>query len=442
MEANNNPIQQRIDTLVEKWTVAINTPGIKIVRVLGEHDDEDMLNTLFEYMLAVDSDQEDFVMVLQEPFSNHFEYGKHLLEEIEEEINLWNTSKLPEGFPFDSIEWKPDYSLGNTHNVTSLLVENLNNFANYLIPEQNIKVSIVIRMYDVGEKAAHMWLNELLRNETAPHLVFGISDLKTNDVFDKISREQEVYTLHPELNMDEAMEQLTALGDPTAKETPYRISLVKLMNGVKNRKPKEVSEHSKNCLTIAVEELKNDPNWLAQIVTVYTILYNDQVGCKDYDRGIFFADKAVETALLTPKLMAPEMSHRLIGQTHIGRGALYTIKKEWETAKDDFQVAKEAYHECEDYIMETESYRLCGWTNEKLGASYEADHEYIEAYGLLNKLPPELIKGSTYALIVQKLMHSTERHKHISDKQMNDDLTPIWGGDWRMEINNAGKFNR
>ena len=72
MEPNNNPIQQRIDMLVEKWTVAINTPDIKIVRVLGEHDDEDMLNTLFEYMLAVDSDQEDFVIVLQEPFSNHW----------------------------------------------------------------------------------------------------------------------------------------------------------------------------------------------------------------------------------------------------------------------------------------------------------------------------------------------------------------------------------
>jgi len=439
---DSNPIQQRINMLVEKWTVAINTPGIKIVRVLGEHDDEDMLNTLFEYMLAVDSDQEDFVMVLQEPFSNHQEYGKHLLEEIEEEINLWNTAKLPEGFPFDPIEWKPDYTLGNEKNVTRLLVENLNNFANYLIPEQNIKISIVIRMYGVGKTAAHFWLSELLRMETAPHLVFGICDLKTNAVFDRISREQEVYTLYPELDMDEAMEQLTALGDPTAKETPYRISLVKLMNGVKNRKPKEVSEHSKNCLTIAAEELKNDPNWLTQIVTVYTILYHDQVGYKDYDRGIYFADKAVEAAMHTPKLIPLEMSNRLIGQTHIGRGTLYSVKKKWETANKDFEVAKKAYHECNDYVMETESYRLCGWTNEKMGASYQADQQYIEAYGLLHKLPVELVKGSSFPFIVQKLLDSTERYKHISNKQMDEDLRPIWGENWSLEIKKIGKFKQ
>lgn len=442
MEPNNNPIQQRIDMLVEKWTVAINTPDIKIVRVLGEHDDEDMLNTLFEYMLAVDSDQEDFVIVLQEPFSNHWEYGKYLLEEIEEEIDLWNTSKLPEGFPFDTIEWKPDYSLGNENNATSLLVENLNNFANYLIPEQNIKVSIVIRMYGVSKKSAYLWLSELLKLDLAPHLVFGVSDLKTNAVFDKISREQEVYTLYPELDMDEAMEQLTALGDPAAKETPYRISLVKLMNGVKNRKPAEVSEHSKNCLTIAAEELKNDPNWLAQIVTVYTILYNDQVGYKDYDRGIYFADKAVEAALHTPQLIPPEMSNRLIGQTHMGRGSLYCVKKKWDTANKDFEVAKKAYHDCDDYLMETESYRLCGWTNEKMNDSYEAEKQYIEAYNLLHKLPVELIKGSTFPLIVQKLLDSNERQKHISNKQMDQDLRPIWGNNWHMEIKKVGKFKR
>ena len=92
--------------------------------------------------------------------------------------------------------------------------------------------------------------------------------------------------------------------------------------------------------------------------------------------------------------------------------------------------------------METESYRLCGWTNEKMNDSYEADKQYIEAYGLLHKLPVELIKGSTFPLIVQKLLDSTERQKHISNKQMDQDLRPIWGNNWHMEIKKVGKFKR
>lgn len=442
MEATNNPIQQRINELIEKWTIAINTPGIKIVRVFGEHDEEDMINTLFEYMLAIDSDQEDFVMVLQEPYSNHLEYAKHLLEEIEEEINLWNTSKKPENFPFEQIDWKPDYTLGSKTNVTTLLVENLNRFANAIIPDQNVKVSIVLRMHQIGKKQAYEWLYDLLQLETAPHLVFGISDIKTNAVFDKISKREEVYTIYPELDMDEAVEQLTALGDPTAKETPYRISLVKLMNAVKHRKPKEVLEHSKNCLTIAADELKNNSNWLTQIVAVYTILYNDQVGYKNYDRGIYFADKAVEAALLTDKLIPPEMSHRLIGQTHIGRGTLYSVQKKWETALPDYEIANKAYNQCEDYVMEAETFRLCGWVNEKTGVASEATKHYINAYGLVHKLPLDLIKGSTFPFILKKLVDNTERLKHISNAQMDEDLTPIWGKFWKTEIDNYGKFKR
>jgi len=442
--AENNPIQERINQLLLKWTVAINTPNIKIVRILSEHDEEDIINTFFEYMLAVDTDQEDFVMVLQEPFSGHEAYSKHLLKEIEEEINQWNTAKIPENIPYKNIEWKPDYTLGSEKNVAQLLVKNLNNFANYLIPDQKTKVSIVIRMHQVGKNEACRWFEDLLEIKTAPHLVFGISDTLTNKIFDKLENrnQKHIYTITPQLDMDAAVEQLTALGDPNATETPYRTSLVKLMNAVKNRKKDEVQEHAKLCLTIATNELKKDSNWLTQIVTVYTILYNDQLGNKKYDKAIYFADKAVEAALLSKKVLVPEMSNRLIGQTHVGRGALLSVQKKWETALENYLVANAAYIICDDYVMQSETYRLCGWACEKTGAYSEASKHYIKAYDLVHKLSPELVKGSTFPYILKKIINNRERSKHITDKKMDKDLIPIWGESWRTEVEKYGKMKK
>ncbi|WP_435315309.1 tetratricopeptide repeat protein [Cellulophaga fucicola] len=442
--STNNPIQQRINLLLQKWTIAINTPDVKIVRILSEHDEEDIVSTFFEYMLALDTEQEDFVMVLYEPFSGHETYSKHLLEEIEEEINQWNTAKIPENIHFKTIEWKPDYTLGSSKNAAQLLVKNLNNFANYLIPDQKTKVSIIIRMYEVGKNQACKWFEDLLEVETTKHLVFGISDTVTNRVFDKLeSRNQKhIYTIYPQLNMDEALEELTALGDPSAAETPYRTSLVKLMNAVKNRKKDKIEEHAKICLTIATNELKKDSNWLSQIVTVYVILYNDQLGNKKYSRAIYFADKAVEAALLSKKVLVPEMSNRLIGQTHVGRGALLSLQKKWELALENYIVANEAYIACEDYVMQSETYRLCGWACEKTGAYSEASKHYIKAYDLVYKLSPEFVKGSTFPYILKKLINSTERLKYITDEKMDEDLIPIWGESWRTEVEKYGKMKK
>lgn len=134
--SQNNPIQERVDQMLLKWTLAINTPKVKIVRILAAEDEEDMLGAYYQYMLAIDSNQQDFVMILTSPFTSAEAYGKALLEELEEEINNWNTAEIPDTIKFKTITWKADYSLGNPENPAQLLIKNLNSFANYLQPEK------------------------------------------------------------------------------------------------------------------------------------------------------------------------------------------------------------------------------------------------------------------------------------------------------------------
>lgn len=442
--SQNNPIQERVDQLLLKWTLAINTPNVKIVRILAEEDEEEMLNAYYEYMLAIDTNQKDFVLVLSAPFNSPEEYGKLLLEEIEEEISHWNEAEIPEEIKFETITWKPDYTLGSTTNHAQLFINNMNNFANYLEPEKKIKISIVLNIELISEKDAHKWFTQALENEMEKHLVLGINDTTKYPIYNELAKNypEEVYTIIPEFNMDEAMEQMAALGDPSSDDTPFRVNLIKLMNGVKKRDPKKVERSAKACLDIATKALKKDINWLGQIVTIYTILYNDQVGYKKYDDAIYFADKSVEAALLSKDVMDPEMSYRLIGQTHLGRGTLYNLKKKKVQAKKDYLIAADAYSHCKDYLMQCESLRLSGWMSDKLYETEEATEYYLKAYQLKEKVSEDIIKASTFPLIIKKLMTSNERKKHLTDEQMDEDLIPIFGKEWREKIEKFGTLDK
>lgn len=438
----NNPIQERINQLLLKWTDAVNTPGVKIVRILSESDEQDMIETFFEFMLGIDTEQEDFVMIFNTQYSNLENYAKELLEEIEEEIDNWNNAEVPEELNFETIEWKPDYTLRDNENPAKLFIDNMNSFANYLIPDKDIKVSLVLRMFYIDKRDAYQWLNYVLALKMETHLVLGIYDTEKFTIYDKISRKypEKVKTIIPALNMDEAVEQLAAGVDPNSEESKYRLYLVKLMNAVKNRKEKEVQELAKSCLEFALKSVKNDPLWLAQIVTIYSILYNDQIGYKNYDDAIYFAGKAVEAGQMTKGVLDPSMAYRLVGQTHLGRGTLFNLKKKRAKALDDYKTAESAYAFCKDYLMQCESLRLCGWMAEKLSEREEALNYYLKAYKLKDNLTPEMLVGSTFPLIIKKLLNNNKREKYLPETQMDKELKPLFGENWFEVVENFGKI--
>lgn len=441
--SQNNPIQERIEQLLIKWTKAIAVPKAKIVRILGETDEQDMLDAFFEYMLAVDTEQEDFVIVLDTPLIKIENFSELLLNEVLAEITQWNTAKISAGIPFEKITWTPNYDYKTTDNLAQLFLKNMIELSKYLIPDQDIKFSIVLRMYRASKKDATKWLEDALKVDgfSSSNVIIGLQDKKTAPLFSSIADTnfKEVITIYPNFNMDKALEQLAGLGDPAAAETPYRVHLVKLMNAVEKREKEKVSAESKSCINIIVNQLKKDPNWLIQLVAIYTILYSDQVGYKKYNKAIYFADKAVETALQASILINPDMAYRLVGQTHLGRGSLYAVKKNWDKALEDYLLAAKGYNTCADALMECESLRLSGWVYEKLMNSKEAIKCYIKGYRLIHKITPETIRGSTFPLIVQKLLYDKQRQKEISDAEMNKDLTQIFGDDWEIIIDKYGK---
>jgi len=436
----NNPIQQRMDGLVQDWTNAINKPSVRIVRILATDDEYPTIEDFFEYMLAIDTNQEDLVFLLQSQFETIESYSELLLKEVDEMIQTWNESEKPAGIVFERIDWKADYTLGKEENKASLFIENMNALSNYLIPEKDTKMSLVLRMHFVDAKEAHQWLGDALKSGMEDHLRIGICDKKSDPVFSDVQHtySKNIYNLRPNLDMDSAMEELAAMGDPTQPENSYRKHLTRLMNAVKNRKEKKVEEAAKKCLEIASKSLKDDNNWLLQIVMVYTILYNEQLGKKNYERGIFFAGKAIESAFFCLGRLPQEAAFRLVGQTHLGRGSLYLISDKIKEANADYKVAAEHFKNCKDYLMQCESLRLFAETAEKIGEKEEALEAYLTAFQLIDVMDKDLVKGSTFPMII-KALHSFPGRKHdLSDKKMEEKIVPIFGENWFEMINKFG----
>ena len=110
------------------------------------------------------------------------------------------------------------------------------------------------------------------------------------------------------------------------------------------------------------------------------------------------------------------------------------IQKQWEKAVKVYEQATKAYESCGDYLMQCETLRLSAWVKEHNNQKSDAIDDYTKAFYLVNKMTPEIAKHSTYPLIVQKLLDSTIRLDKLSDREMDNVLSPILGEEWRSYV--------
>ena len=63
----SNAIQQIADKMLYQWEDAVRKP-VKLIRIVINPGDESMLDAFYDYMLALDSEEEDMVFMLQKEY--------------------------------------------------------------------------------------------------------------------------------------------------------------------------------------------------------------------------------------------------------------------------------------------------------------------------------------------------------------------------------------
>lgn len=433
----SNSIQHIADNMLSMWEEAIRNP-VKMVRIVINSGDEIMIKAFYDYMLAIDSDEEDMVFVLECPFFNPATFSKELLEYVETQIILWNESKKPGNIVFEYIEWKPDYNIEDKENQAMLAVSNFNRLTEILVGDINVKCSFI---FDVGEvsdnESCKEWFRQALSLPFHKQMIWGIADIKGFEYFNKFPTlfPHDFISIYPPIDIDGAMEQLAEQAanydrnDPAASK--FRLALIKLMNSVKKGDSAQTDRYSKECLDMALVNVKNDINWLSQFVTVYTILYTDKIIRKDMDAALYFSGKAIESARLGIGKLDPSLAFRLLGNTLFGKGGILVRKSEWTEAAEVYQQAADAYKNCKDYLMQAEALRISGWCWEKKHEDGCAADCYIEGFRLIEKLSSDLIRNSSYPLLLLSLLHNSKRMEILSDDEMEKILSKVLGSDWK-----------
>lgn len=433
----SNSIQHIADNMLSMWEEAIRNP-VKMVRIVINPGDEIMIKAFYDYMLAIDSDEEDMVFVLECPFFNPATFSKELLEYVETQIILWNESKKPGNIVFEHIEWKPDYNIEDKENQAMLAVSNFNRLTEILVGDINVKCSFI---FDVGEvsdnESCKEWFRQALSLPFHKQMIWGIADIKGFEYFNKFPTlfPHDFISIYPPIDIDGAMEQLAEQAanydrnDPAASK--FRLALIKLMNSVKKGDSAQTDRYSKECLDMALVNVKNDINWLSQFVTVYTILYADKIIRKDMDAALYFSGKAIESARLGIGKLDPSLAFRLLGNTLFGKGGILVRKSEWTEAAEVYQQAADAYKNCKDYLMQAEALRISGWCWEKKHEDGCAADCYIEGFRLIEKLSSDLIRNSSYPLLLLSLLHNSKRMEILSDDEMEKILSKVLGSDWK-----------
>ena len=163
-----------------------------------------------------------------------------------------------------------------------LAVSNFNRLTEILVGDINVKCSFI---FDVGEvsdnESCKEWFRQALSLPFHKQMIWGIADIKGFEYFNKFPTlfPHDFISIYPPIDIDGAMEQLAEQAanydrnDPAASK--FRLALIKLMNSVKKGDSAQTDRYSKECLDMALVNVKNDINWLSQFVTVYTILYTE-----------------------------------------------------------------------------------------------------------------------------------------------------------------------
>jgi tetratricopeptide (TPR) repeat protein len=435
----SNPIHQRIELFTEKFEAVIKDPDISIVRIKARDNEKEMVDTFYTYLLGTDTNNHDIPIIFNSIYHGDTQYSKALLTELEKLIDTWNDAdKSKVEVVIDKLDWKPDFNLINPNNPASLYIRNINSLAAFLKLDKGVHLVPILRVSVADIKGLTRWLNFLLKEDIDPKVKLLIDDTFSHSHFQSFAEKNpgKVATLIPDLDMDKAMQQVAAMGNPNDPGVQYRKAFIAMMQAIEKRKEKDTEKHAAECIQIANKNLEKNPYWIGQVIAVNAALANDQVGYRNFRKAIEFSTKGVEAAQKAKEIIPDEYIHRkFMAQAIMIRASLLVASKEWLKAVEDFKTAAYHYTYTNDFILGMEAYRMMGYCYDKAGNRDAACDVLTEALAVSGTISSNIIRYTTFGGVIEHLFKINNQH-YISNKELSEIAKEVYGNDWLKEITN------
>lgn len=429
----SNPIQQRAEEFELKYLELRHTETYTFLVFRTASDDWEMIETFYDYMIAMDNEIEDVVVVFKSPLHQVDTYSNALVEELFMSTFLWNYADKPAGVDANYIAWDMDITTSSKNNVAELFVSNINAFCESVEFEEDSHFVCVLDYQNKEAKWILRWLKDLAKLELHPKIRLILSDTFERPIFNELKNfaPKSTQILPHHFGLAQAIKEVAAMGDPEAPDTKYRYHLVQLYEAIDKKKDKDVDKHAAICLTIAEHNKEKNANWHVQKVMVYCALATSEFGKKQFKKAINYIDQGILILQEIVGLLPEELLESLSGQTHLFRGSLFMMVNKCKKAIEDFKMGETYYARRQDHLMQVEAFRLLAIAADKDGDKplrYEALNKGIRLGVNLNE---SLVQASTYTLLIKEVLDSRYT-EYISDTALDTIIQPLLGKQWRM----------
>lgn len=430
----SNPIQQRIEELEMKYVELRYTQTYKYLILRTPQDEREMVEAFYDHMLGIENEIEDVVLVFQSPLYEKKTYSMALIEELFSLVFLWNFSEKPSCIADNYVDWEMDRSLESEKNVAALFVANLNAFCEAVELEEHANIVCVLDYQNREGKLMLHWLKDLAQLELHPRVNLLLADTFEQPLFNALKdyAPKSTQILVHQFELDQAIKELAAMGDPEAPDTKFRYHMVQLFEAINKKREKDIEKHAAICLQVAEQNKTADANWYVQQMVIYSALSTFEFGKKQFKQAVNYINQGLDILQEIREVLPDDLVYRLLGQGLLFRGNLYLFLKQYEEAKDDFIKGETYFENCLDYLMQIEALRSIAETAKKIGDKklrYEALNKGVRLGSNLNDT---LAQSSSYALLVKDVLDA-KYNSFVSDKELDTIIKPLLGEQWRTK---------
>lgn len=423
MSSRNNAVTQRLEKVAALWQDFSCHDTYKVCRWLLEPDEEDMLMAFVKVENANEAQTNDLFVRFRAPFLSPENYSQGLMNNLMAEWEAYRKYMQPKGMPATDPP-KAAYAA-----KPGVFIEWFDAFARQFPEFKGLAVAFLSPDEIQDEALWEKWLSSALSDEIPSGVRIMLLDLSKRPVFDRLATSfpQLVCTIRPKLDMEAAMRELAATGDPKHPGVQYRQLFVELTQQASKGNLQEMKRIGEAAVSIAFRE-----QWMYLQVAAYMAMANGYLGSKkekeaneSYDLAIRFAEPAWKEG--------DDLAGKLLAQTLLCKGSVYLGQKNYPEAGKIYRNATQPANSVKDDMLEMEAWRLAGLCDDMNGEQKEAWSCYSNALDAGAKLDDAVRPHSTLPYLGQAMLRLAEKRGVYQDEQMvRTKMTEWCGADWQQ----------
>lgn len=425
---NNNPITIRLKRIQELYNT-FQESQTQICHWLIAWDEVRMIDAFYTYESSEHHIFQDVFLQFIAPFENEQQYNQAILKELRH-----FSEKGKEEFHLAEIPF--DLDLPSGVSGTKALLYYFIEFANK-IPSTDGNLVLWFNPNPAENFVAwEQWLINLIQLGLPDRIQLMLVQIEDTYSLDKLKRTfpNQMMTIRPQLNMEQAIQDLAASGNPQLPDVKFRTFFTKM--GIAARKGNLVeAEHlGKQALNVAQQQM----GWEHLEVGIYTALGAYLISSRKRQKeAIHYYEKAYKTAQRAVKEEHPSGIVLLIQATLIKASGSFILKKYDEAAQIYQNIPKlfDAKEEPAMAFYQLEAYRMAGFCYQTGRKHKQAWNAYWNALETATLLDPQTQAHSTIPYIGQGLLEVMHKSKNgDKERHIRNKMIEYVGEDWESKL--------